>query len=70
MQKYISYEPSTDDIYSYQMVVTSDESHIYYKINLGMLTEGQRRHLSKRYGISLNILESEPFLILVKIVDI
>lgn len=70
MERFISYEPSTDDIYSYDMQITTDETHMYYKINLGVLSEGQRMHLSQLYGISLNILESEPSLTLVRITDI
>lgn len=70
MERFVSYEPSSEEVYAYSMQVTADETHTYYRINLGVLTEGQRRHLSERYGVSLNILESEPYLTLVKITDI
>lgn len=70
MQKYIHYDPAPDEIHSYHMQVSSDANHNYYKIHLSELTEGQRKHLSERYHVSLNILEIEPYLTLVRITDI
>lgn len=70
MQKYIHYDPSSEEIHSYHMQVTSDNNHHYYKIHLSELTEGQRKHIAQRYGVTLNILESEPYLVLVRITDI
>lgn len=70
MQKYIHYDPSPEEIHSYHMQVSSDNNHHYYKIHLSELTEGQRKHISQRYGVMLNILESEPYLTLVRITDI
>ena len=70
MQKYIHYDPSSEEIHSYHMLVTSDNNHYYYKIHLSELTEGQRKHISKQYGVTLNILESEQYLVLVRITDI
>lgn len=70
MQKYIHYDPSSEEIYSYHMTVTSDNSHNYYKIHLSELTEGQRKRLSARYGVSLNVIEGEQYLTLVRIKDI
>jgi len=70
MQKYIHYDPSPEEIHSYSMQVSSDNNHHYYKIHLPELTEGQRKHISRHYSVSLNILESEPYLILVRITDI
>lgn len=70
MQKHIHYDPSSEEIYSSHMHVSSDDNHHYYKIHLSELSEGQRKHISQRYGISLKILESEPYLTLVRITDI
>ncbi len=70
MQKYIHYDPSSDEIHSYRMQVSSDDNHHYYKIHLSELSEGQRKRISDRYGVSLKILESEPYLTLVRITDI
>ncbi|MDD2781135.1 hypothetical protein [Sulfuricurvum sp.] len=70
MQKYIHYDPSPEDIHSFHMQVTSDNAHHYYKIHLSELTEGQRKRISQKFGVMLNILESEPYLILVRISDI
>lgn len=70
MQKYIHFDPSSEEIHTYHMQVSSDANHHYYKVHLSELTEGQRKHVSQRYGVSLNILESEPYLILVRITDI
>lgn len=70
MQKYIHYDPSPEEIASYHMLKTSDANHNYYKVHLSELSEGQRKHISSKYGISLNILEIEPYLVLVRITDI
>lgn len=70
MQKYIHYDPSQEEIYSFHMQVSSDSSHNYYKIHLSELTEGQRKRISQHYGVTLNILESEPYLVLVRMIDI
>lgn len=70
MQKYIHYDPSGEEIHSFHIQVSSDDNHNYYKIHLSELTEGQRKRLSERYGVSLNILESEPYLTLIRIKDI
>jgi hypothetical protein len=70
MQKYIHYDPSSEEIYTYHMQVSSDDNHHYYKIHLSELTEGQRKHISGRYGVSLNILEGEQYLTLVRIIGI
>ncbi len=70
MQKYIHYDPSPEEINSYHMQVSSDNNHHYYKIHLSELTEGQRKRISERYSVMLNILESEPYLTLVRITDI
>ncbi|GEM_PF-4649430 len=70
VQKYIHYDPSPEEIYSLHMQVTSDSGHHYYKIHLSELTEGQRKHISQRYGVSLNILEGEQYLTFVRITDI
>lgn len=70
MQKYIHYDPSPEEINSYHMQVSSDNNHHYYKIHLSELTEGQRKRISERYSIMLKILESEPYLTLVRITDI
>jgi len=70
MQKYIHYDPSPEDIHSFHMQVSSDSGHHYYKIHLSELTEGQRKHISQKFCVMLNILESEPYLVLVRITDI
>lgn len=70
MQKYIHYDPSPEEIYSYHIQMHSDENHHYYKIHLSELTEGQRKYISQRYGVSLNILEGEQYLTLVRIIGI
>lgn len=70
MQKYIHYDPSPEEIHTYGMQVSSDANHHYYKIHLGELSEGQRKHFSAKFGVSLNILESEQYLTLVRITDI
>jgi hypothetical protein len=70
MQKYIHYDPSPEEIRTYRMQCSSDNNHHYYKIHLSELTEGQRKHFSQKFGISLNILESEQYLTLFRITDI
>jgi hypothetical protein len=70
MQKYIHYDPSPEEIQSFHMSMTSDNNHHYYKIHLSELTEGQRKRISTKYGVSLNILESEQYLTFVRITDI
>jgi hypothetical protein len=70
MQKYIHYDPSPEDIHTFHMQVSSDSGHHYYKIHLSELSEGQRKHISQRFGVTLNILESEPYLVLVRMIDI
>jgi hypothetical protein len=46
------------------MQVRSDADHIYYRIHLSELTEDQRRRLGSKFGVSLRILEDEPYLTL------
>lgn len=70
MQKYIHYDPSPEEMHSYGMQVRSDDNHHYYTIHLCELSEGQRKYISKRYSISLNVLEGEQYLTLVRITDI
>lgn len=70
MQKYIHYDPSPEEIAAYRMVATSDPNHRYYKIHLSELSEGQRKRLAAKYAVSLNILEIEPYLTLIRITDI
>jgi len=70
MQKYIHYDPSPEEIHSYHMQMSSDANHHYYKIHLSELTEGQRKHFAQKYGVTLNILEGEQYLTLIRITDI
>ena len=70
MQKFIHYDPSSDEIHAYRMQVSSDDNHNYYKIHLSELSEGQRKRFSAKFGISLKVLESEQYLTLVRITDI
>lgn len=70
MQKYIHYDPSPEEIHSYGMQMSSDANHHYYKIHLSELSEGQRKRISAKFGVSLNILESEQYLVLIRITDI
>lgn len=70
MTKHIHYDPSSEDIHAFHMKVRSDDNHNYYKIHLSELSEGQRKRLGQRFGISLKILESEPYLTLVRITGI
>ncbi len=64
MKKMVHYAPSQEEIYKYNMQKSSDANYDYYKINLATLVESQRERLSRRYGVSLRILEDEPFLVL------
>jgi hypothetical protein len=57
--------PTQDEIYSYRMQVSSDENYDRYRINLGFLSEDQKRQLVAHYGISLGILEDETSLTLI-----
>jgi len=70
MQKYIHFDPTPEEIASYRMQKSSDANHNYYKIHLSELSEGQRKRISLRFHIALNILESEPYLTLVRITDL
>ncbi len=70
MQKYIHFDPSPEEIQSFHMQVSADANHHYYKIHLHELTEGQRKRLSDKFHVSLNILEIEPYLTLIRITDI
>jgi hypothetical protein len=70
MQKYIHYDPAPEEIHAYNMQVSSDANHHYYRIHLSELTEGQRKHVAQKYAVTLNILESESYLTLVRITDI
>lgn len=70
MQKYIHYDPSGDEIHAYHMVKSSDANHNYYKIHLSELSEGQRKHIAQKYGVTLNVLEGEQYLTLIRITDI
>ena len=56
--------PTQEEISSYHMQVSSDENYTHYRINLGMLTEDQKRRLAANYGISMAILEDETMLTL------
>jgi hypothetical protein len=69
MRKVIHYAPSQEDIYKYNMQKSSDANYDNYKIALTTLVESQRERLSQRYGISLRILEDEPYLTLSVVKD-
>ena len=66
----LSYDPSPEEIQSFHMQTSSDANHHYYTIHLHELSEGQRKRLSEKFPVSLNILEIEPYLTLVRITDI
>ncbi len=70
MTKHIHYDPSGEEIHAFHMKVSSDDNHNYYKIHLSELSEGQRKRLAQRYGVSLKILESEQYLTLIRITGI
>ena len=69
MTKTVSRTPSQEEIYSYHMQVSRDENYTHYRINLGMLSEDQKRRLSANYGVSISILEDETTLTLTVMKD-
>jgi hypothetical protein len=64
MTKTVHRTPTQDEIYSYHMQVHSDDNYTHYRINLGMLSEDQKRRLGANYGVSMAILEDETSLTL------
>ncbi len=69
MTKTVSRTPTQEEIYSYHMQVSRDENYTHYRINLGMLSEDQKRRLSAHYGVSMSILEDETTLTLTVMKD-
>jgi hypothetical protein len=69
MTKTVHRSPTQDEISSYRMQVHTDENYTHYRINLGMLSEDQKRRLSSNYGISMSILEDETSLTLTVMKD-